>query len=153
VSFILLSPRDVALSRLAGLHALCFPADAWDEAAFGAIFAMPGSNGRVAADAEGTLLGLILDLCLGEEAEILTFGVVPAARRQGIARSLLADFLARARAAGADRAVLEVAADNLPALSLYEARGFRRLGKRLSYYLRKDSPPVDAWRLGRNLRE
>ena len=151
MSFALLPAREAGLSRLAELHALCFPGDAWDTASFGAILAMPGSDGRVVANEKGVLLGLIADLCLGEEAEILTLGVTPAARRQGMARLLLADFLARARAAGANRAVLEVAADNLVALSLYEASGFERLGKRTRYYLRKDGPPVDAWRLGRGL--
>lgn len=151
MSITLLPTREVALSRLAELHARCFPTDAWDAAALGAIFAMPGSDGRVATDKNGVLLGLILDLCLGEEAEILTFGVAPATRRQGVGRLLLVDFLTRARTAGANRAVLEVAADNLAALALYEASGFQRLGKRNAYYLRRGGPAVDAWRLGRDL--
>ena len=142
------------LAALADLHALCFPEDAWDVAALAGILAMPGASGTLALDsgpAEPPPLGLIFDVILGEEAEILTFGVAPARRRQGIARALLDDLFARAESRGAHQVVLEVAADNGPALSLYEATGFRTVGMRRGYYYRPRSPAVDAWLLRRTL--
>ncbi len=58
------------------------------------------------------------------------------------------NFFARAQAAGAARAVLEVAADNAAALALYQSLGFQRQGTRRHYYRRAAGPAMDAWRFG-----
>ncbi|HUZ72837.1 MAG TPA: GNAT family N-acetyltransferase [Stellaceae bacterium] len=134
------------LEPLARLHAQCFPEDAWDAAALAGILAMKGAEARLAEEATQPL-GLLFATILGAEAEILTFGVAPAARRRGIARILLDDFFARARALGAAGVVLEVAADNGPALALYESAGFRTVGLRHAYYRRERGPAIDAWLL------
>ena len=66
-------------------------------------------------------------MVVADEAEILTVGVVPAARRRGIARRLLAALLAEAaRARRAPRCFLEVRVDNDAARALYAQRGLRR---------------------------
>ena len=139
------------LDALAALHAACFPDDAWNSAALATVLAMPGTGGRVARAPSGEILGLLIDQCIGEDAEVLTLGVAPERRRQGIAHALLSDLVTRARAAGAARIVLEVAADNAPAHALYRAHGFVRQGIRRHYYRRAQGPPVDAWRLGREI--
>ena len=142
------------LAALAEIHAQCFPEDAWDVAALAGILAMPGASGTLALDSEAVgeaPLGLIFDVILGEEAEILTFGVAPTRRRRGIARALLEDLFVRARTRGAQQVVLEVAADNGAALSLYEAAGFRTVGMRRGYYYRPRAAAVDAWLLRRTL--
>lgn len=135
------------LGELARVHAACFPDDAWDSSAIARILAMPGTDAHVACYDAGEICGLLIDQCLGEDAEILTLGVVPASRRQGIGRALLADLLRRARDAGAARIVLEVAADNAAGLALYHALGFIRHGRRPGYYRRAEGPNIDAWRL------
>ncbi len=135
------------LAALAQLHAACFPEDAWDSAALATVLAMPGTEGRVACEDGAGLCGLLITQYLGEEAEILTLGVAPALRRQGIAQALLADFFVCARAAGASRIVLEVAADNAAAFALYRSLDFVRLGTRKQYYRRAGAPSMDAWRL------
>ena len=71
---------------------------------------------------------------LGEEAEILTIGVVPEARGAGLGAALLERVLASVRAGGAYRLFLEVAADNQGARALYTCRGFRKIGARKRYY-------------------
>lgn len=145
--------RSVAradLATLARIHANCFPEDAWDAAALASVLAMAGAEARLAEEG-GRALGLIFATVIGEEAEILTLGVAPEARRRGIARALLADFYARAGAKGANRVVLEVAADNGAALALYEAEGFRTVGLRHGYYHRDRGPAIDAWLLRRML--
>lgn len=134
------------LEPLARLHAQCFAEDAWDAAALASILAMKGAEARLAEEVEQPL-GLLFAVILGEEAEILTLGVAPRARRRGIARLLLDDLFARARALGARRVVLEVAADNSAALALYEAAGFRTVGLRHGYYQRENGPAIDAWLL------
>jgi ribosomal-protein-alanine N-acetyltransferase len=146
--------RHADLDRLARLHALCFPGEAWDAVALAHILAMPRASGRFVEDEGGHALGLVFDLLLaGEEVEILTLGVHPARRRQGIARTLLGELFARAAAAGAKRVLLEVAADNPAALRLYSDLGFRTIGQRPGYYRRAAGPPVDAWLLCRGLTE
>ena len=147
MSFILQPAREADLSRVAKLHAECFPDDAWNSSSLATVLAMPGADGRICHDSNGTACGMLLDQCLGPEGEILTLGVAPAWRRRGVARALLQDLIARARAGGAQRLLLEVAADNTAALALYSSFGFARQGIRRRYYRRAQGPAVDAWRL------
>ena len=79
-----------------------------------------------------------------DEVELLTLAVEPAARRQGLGRALLARFGVEAAAAGATRAFLEVATDNLPAIGLYASAGYRETGRRRGYYHPSGGAPVDA---------
>ena len=57
-------------------------------------------------------------------AVVEAVAVDPAARRRGLARTMLAALLARARETGATLAALQVMADNAPAIALYRALGF-----------------------------
>jgi [ribosomal protein S18]-alanine N-acetyltransferase len=138
------------LGKLVPIHAQCFPDDAWDEAAFESVLAMAGAESLLAEE-DGEAIGLLFATVIREEAEILTFGVAPRWRRTGVARALLGGFYTRAKALGATRVVLEVAADNGAALALYEAEGFRTVGLRHAYYQRGRGPAVDAWLLRRIL--
>ena len=133
------------LPAVARLHALCFPEDSWDEKALGELLAMAGGSGHLVEDSEeGRPLGLIMDLILAADAEILTLAVTPDCRRQGIGRALLADLFERAWRGGARSIGLEVAADNAPARELYESCGFAPQGRRRGYYQRRGSGSVDA---------
>lgn len=85
-------------------------------------------------------MGFGLTLAAGDEAEILLITVLPAWRRRGFARRLLAALLAQAGAAGANRMLLEVAAANPAAIACYEKAGFRPCGRRKDYY----KPGIDA---------
>lgn len=78
------------------------------------------------------------------EAELLTIAVDPAARRQGQGGYLLQAFIERARLLGSERAFLEVAADNAPAIHLYTRAGFDQTGRRKGYYHRPDGTREDA---------
>lgn len=69
-----------------------------------------------------------------DEAELLTLATDPDHRRKGFARTCLAGFEVEARARGAVRAHLEVAASNTPACALYESAGWRQTGLRKAYY-------------------
>ena len=147
MSLILQPAREADLSLVAKLHAECFPDEAWNSSSLATVLAMPGADGRICYGEGGALCGLLLDQCLGPEGEILTLGVAPAWRRRGVARVLLRDLVARARAGGAQRLLLEVAADNTAAVALYTSVGFARQGIRRNYYRRAQGPAVDAWRL------
>jgi [ribosomal protein S18]-alanine N-acetyltransferase len=115
---------------LAALHAAAFPPDqAWSADTIALLLALPGAFGLWREGA-----GLVLARMAGDEAEILTFGVVPEARRRGHGGSLLREAIGAARAKGAGAMFLEVAAGNAPALALYAREGFAEVGRRRRYY-------------------
>ena len=95
--------------------------------------------------------GFVLGRAVAGEAEVLTIAVAPDARRQGIGARLLAGFLDQARTRGADRAFLEVAADNVAAIALYAQAGFTAAGWRRGYYCTPAGHRVDALVMDRRL--
>jgi ribosomal-protein-alanine N-acetyltransferase len=77
----------------------------------------------------------------GEAFHLMNLAVAPSARRHGVARALVEDFLAQAHAVGAAEVWLEVAVDNAPAIALYASYGFTQVRIRPRYYQPED---VDA---------
>ncbi len=102
----------------------------------------------VAVDDEGTLVGWAGVRVLADEGEILTIGVVPAARRAGIGTLLLTTLVEEAGRRGARHVYLEVRPDNAAALRLYEREGFLAAGIRRGYY---DNGRTDAVIMARSL--
>jgi ribosomal-protein-alanine N-acetyltransferase len=96
----------------------------------------------------GELLGWAGVMVIANSADILTVGVIPSARRRGIARQLLDGLLAEARRRGAIEAFLEVRVDNEAAQALYANEGFVQVGLRPGYY---DGGRVDAVVMRREL--
>ncbi|MBS0332155.1 MAG: GNAT family N-acetyltransferase [Proteobacteria bacterium] len=128
---------------MAAVHAEAFPASwRWDE--FEDLLDGEGIYGFLASAEDATPLGVILCRVAAGEMEVLTIGVAQAARRRGVARTLIAAGLQGARDLGASECFLEVAVDNEPAITLYEALGFRRAGLRKAYYDRRPQGFVDA---------
>ncbi len=108
-------------------------ADAWS---FGLL--EEGLAGRVptvhylVAEVEGSVAGHAVTSLAGDIAELQRIAVTPGARRTGVASALLDASVALA--AGADRMLLEVRADNAGALAFYAARGFVEVDRRPKYY-------------------
>ena len=88
----------------------------------------------VVEDAAGGLLGYVVALVVGPEAEIADLAVAPEARRLGIGRALLRRVLAELGEVGARTVYLEVRESNRAARTLYEASGFGSVGRRRGYY-------------------
>lgn len=120
---------------LAALHASCFKAP-WDAASFEALlkntntFALMASRGP----SSGHLKAFIVTCVASDEAEILSLGTVPSARRSGLARALVRAASTMANDLGANKMFLEVAADNAVADALYSGIGFLPAGSRPGYY-------------------
>jgi [ribosomal protein S18]-alanine N-acetyltransferase len=117
------------------LHQACFPEDPWDPSAIVEILGAVGFFGRIAWEDE-TLAGFALARYLPKECEILSLGVLPERRREGVGTALLNSVCVDASLRSAESIVLEVAVDNTAALALYAARGFLPVGRRPNYYRR-----------------
>ncbi|MFC0410658.1 GNAT family N-acetyltransferase [Roseomonas elaeocarpi] len=136
-----LAAREAA--ALAPLHARAFaPPEAWGAVALRTMLEMPGAFGLAVLDAPpaepvppgASPAGFVLARVAAGEAELLTVAVDPAHRRRGFGAALLAGAAAAAVLRGAEALFLEVSEHNAAARALYEAAGFREVGRRRRYY-------------------
>jgi ribosomal-protein-alanine N-acetyltransferase len=112
-----------------------FGTEAWSRASYLAELADTRNRYYVAAQGSlGDLLGWAGVLVVADTAEIMTVGVVPAARRSGTGRRMLDALLTEAVRRGAREVFLEVRADNDAARAMYRAAGFAEIGLRRGYY-------------------
>ncbi len=132
--------RPADLDRAAAIEQATFP-DPWSRDAFRHTLAGPSAFGFALDDEGGALIGYGICTQVADEGEILNLAVDPGARRRGAGRRLLAAMLDFLESRGVREVFLEVRASNQPAIALYEASGFGRLGIRRGYYRR---PTEDA---------
>lgn len=135
--------RELRWQDLAAVHRIetdAFEHDPWSEASFWAeLAARPRRDyvvlqERPADGGDPAVIGYAgLDLA-GEVADVMTIAVDPARRGRGHGQVLLRHLLERAADAGASRVLLEVRADNEPALALYARHGFAEVHRRRGYY-------------------
>ena len=95
--------------------------------------------------------GFALGRVIADEAELLTIAVHPEAQGAGIGKKLMSEFHTAAKSRGASRAFLEVADDNGAARALYLGAGYGESGRRVGYYNRAHSAPIDAITMERAL--
>lgn len=126
---------------MASAHAQAFDTP-WDENDFEDLLDGDGVFAFVAEDADPA--GVLVCRAVAGEAEILTVGVAPWARRRGVALALMTAAIDAARVAGAEAMFLEVDVDNAAAVTLYERLGFVRAGFRKGYYDRGADGRADA---------
>lgn len=115
------------LEDLAKLHQTCFPHKPWGADDFADL---QKSGCEIIASQNG----FIVWRATLDEAEIITIGVHPDARRGGIAAAMLGIMVADLKKRGVKHIFLEVAADNVAARALYEQDGFVQIGVRPKYY-------------------
>jgi len=133
-------------AELAAIHAMAFEGQErpWSEPEILALLADPIVAVHVAHGMQRAAIGFALWRAISDEAEFLTLAVTPDARRDGHGAALLAACEEGARASGAARLFLEVAAGNVPAGALYARAGYSECGRRKGYYLRPDGSRDDA---------
>lgn len=102
------------------------------------------ANLSLLAEETGAVTGFLLGQCVVDTAEVLAVAVEGTRRREGWGAALLAGFEAVAAVAGADRVLLDVAADNESALALYRSRNYEAIARRDRYYAAGRLSPVDA---------
>lgn len=116
---------------LVGLHQSAFDV-AWGEAAISGLLSN-GARAWVATQSSDDI-GFVLVRIAADEAELLSIGVMPGARRSGAGRKLVETAMNEARIGGASTLFLEVGQSNQAACALYAIAGFVRIGHRPNYY-------------------
>lgn len=121
------------IPQLVRLEAECFGACAWNEAAFLSEMQNESSVCFCAVDS-AQVLGCIAMSVTPEQGFISKVMTHPAYRRQGIAKALLASFIAYAKEKGFEELSLEVRESNTAAIHLYASFDFEIIGKRRQFY-------------------
>ena len=89
---------------------------------------------------EGDMLcGIASMYAIAGEGQIMNVAVSSAFRRKGVAMSLMLSLIEKAKEAKCENITLEVAEDNISAISLYEKCDFAVVGKRNGFYNGKNA--------------
>jgi len=140
---------------IAALQNDVFPRERWSETDVANLIEGPGAIAFLATGRDyGEIMPLafVLARIAADEAEILTLGVLEDVRGKGLGRRLVEAVADKARAQGARRLHLEVAARNTAARDLYANLRFAEVGRREQYYDDRGAGPDDAILLARDLR-
>lgn len=115
------------LNELENLHKACFPHKPWTAQDFADL---KKSGCEIIASQNGFAVWRVV----AGEAEIITIGVHPDARKNGIASAMLTLIEDDVKKHEGTKIFLEVAENNTAARALYENRGYKQIGKRPKYY-------------------
>jgi ribosomal protein S18 acetylase RimI-like enzyme len=119
----------VDVATIATIETECFGASAWSE---DLIREQLAADHRIVLIHDDLAYGVVS--VLGDVADLDRIAVLPFARRRGVAGELLEQLVEAAGGHGAERMLLEVAADNEAAIALYETYGFMTISTRKGYY-------------------
>jgi ribosomal-protein-alanine N-acetyltransferase len=119
--------------------------DPWSEEAFATALALDrmrvfvaeqgaGDGAPARGDAGPSLVGYVVALAAGAEADIADLAVTSEVRRRGIGRMLLEHIVGELGGEGVRLVYLEVRESNRAARAMYEAGGFAAVGVRRRYY-------------------
>lgn len=113
--------------ELENLHRLCFPHKPWSASDFADLK-------KSGCDIIASQHGFVVWRVVADEAEIITIGVHPDARKSGIASAMLTLVENDVMKRGGKKLFLEVAENNIAAIKLYTTNGFKQIGVRPKYY-------------------
>ena len=131
------------IQAVADIEALIQPQDAWSYQILVDLLEQDSIDLLVVYQSD-TVVGYCLYQMMFEQAEILRIGTHPNYQRQGIASKLFARLNQQLQALTVESLLLEVRADNLPAIALYEQQGFETIHQRKGYYKTAHKPAIDA---------
>ena len=109
-------------------------------------FSMPWSENSIASELRNELalwlvavdgdrvVGYVGSQTVFPETDMMNIAVNPERRREGIAEVLVDSLVTELKRMGSSCLTLEVRASNIPAISLYEKKGFHEAGRRKNYY-------------------
>lgn len=114
-------------NKLSELHKKCFPNKPWSADDFRDL----KKSGCEIIMSEN---GFIVYRIAADEAEIITIGVNPKIRRNGIASAMIGIIEKTIKNQNVKKIFLEVASTNEPAKKMYEKLGYKVIGLRPKYY-------------------
>ena len=123
------------LPVFASLDKELFPYSPWTAGQYKEEFSNPTRHFVVAVDEKQSIIGYAGVFAPGKTvADILTVGVVPVHRGNGIAKELMSLISNWAKSQGSTAMMLEVKTDNVDAIGLYESLGYVKLNIRNNYF-------------------
>ena len=112
----------------------------WSKAQF--LSSMEVGHYSVVMHKDSDILGFAIYSPIIPESHLLNIAIYPAYQGKGIGDKLLQQIILQNRTIGVKTISLEVRVSNLPAINLYEKRGFHKDAIRPDYY--SGSPKEDA---------
>ena len=137
------------IQAVANIELLVQPHDAWTEQTLVEMLVQDSMHMLIVYKQEdkadnNKVVGYCLYQVVFEQAEILRIGTHPDYQRQGIASQIFAKLNAELKSNQVESLLLEVRADNAPAIALYEQQAFAVIHKRKGYYKISHQPAMDA---------
>lgn len=127
--------RSTDIDALTRLEAECFASDRLSRRSLASLAKSSSACVLVASDADGPVGYAVVLMRRGSRrARLYSIAVTSMAAGRGIGSGLLSAAEDIAHRRGATRLHLEVRADNVKAVALYERAGYRPFGQRLDYY-------------------
>lgn len=130
-------PIALDIPVLASYEKELFPYSPWSTSQFKEEFAgIPTTRYMSVAEDGNTIVGYcgVFVPAPGVEADILTVAVLPAYRRQGIAREFMRQIEQWSIERQASAVMLEVEISNESAIALYQSLGYMKISVRMDYY-------------------
>ena len=137
------SERQQAIQTVANIESLVQLQDNWTEQTLAEMLEQDSIELLIIYQNK-KVLGYCLYQALFEQAEILRIGTHLDYQRQGIASKLFVALNKELEDNKVESLLLEVRADNLPAIALYERQGFSVIHQRKGYYSQPNQPAIDA---------
>lgn len=142
---------ELTIQAVADIEAIVQPQDAWNYQTLVQLLEQDsiqmlivyGQN-QSAITIKSNVIGYCLYQHLFEQAEILRIGTHPDYQRQGMGSQTLNRLHELLQSNQVESLLLEVRADNVPAIALYEQQGFVMIHQRKGYYKLLDQPAIDA---------
>ena len=131
------------IQAVANIEAIIQPQDAWSYQTIIELLAQDSINLLIVCQSD-KVVGYCLYQALFEQAEILRIGTHPDYQRQGIASQLFTTLNKELQDNKVESLLLEVRADNMPAIALYERQEFVTIHRRKGYYSQPNQPAIDA---------
>lgn len=135
--------NKLAIQAVADIEAIMQPQDAWIHQTITELLEQDSIE-LLMVHQDDKVVGYCLYQHLFEQAEILRIGTHPDYQRQGIASQLFIKLNRELQDNKVESLLLEVRADNLPAIALYERQGFIVIHQRKGYYSQPNQPAIDA---------
>jgi ribosomal-protein-alanine N-acetyltransferase len=111
----------------------CF-SDPWPPQFFVSEILAEGRFNRILVDPAGQLMAYLFCAWQYLDLHVLKVATLPAFRRKGLSKELMALAEEHTVATGGESLTLEVRPTNRPAISMYESLGYDRAGTRPRYY-------------------